>query len=241
MGNQSATLSRSKFLAARRRAGLPRLTTACSGRRFAPPLILGVRRILGMISWRRKGMSALAMCLAGCSSQRPVAASVDSEEAHRAQIAVTAPAGSFRASLAPGLSLAGGDTLLTAALEREADVEQRLSALRSRAASPDYPKVGDVVLVDVSSYDEAQVLIERVNTFGVLHSRAGVTWRVRDRWTRKLVGIQLSESSWSRAPKGVYRLRTTGEVVGRPEYYVQIEQYASLPAAGRIIGRVVPH
>ena len=194
-----------------------------------------------MIFWRLKAMSALAMCLAGCSSRRPAAASVDSGEAHGAQETVAAPGGSFRASLAFGQSLADGDTLLTAALEGEVDVEPRLRAWRSPAGKLDYPKVGDVVLVDVSSYDEAQVLIERVNTFGVLHSRAGEIWRVRDRRTRNLVGIQLREDSWSRAPKGVYRLRATGEIVGRPAYYVQLERHASLPAAGRIVGRPVPY
>ena len=193
-----------------------------------------------MISRRRLGMLSFATCLAACSSQQPVVASADSQLARGAQstdAAPPAPATSFRASLASGPSQTADDSLLSAAFEREAAAAQRQSMLRDRADGPFYPRVGDVVHVDVSSYNEADALSERVRTVGLLESRTADIWRVRDSHTRKLVAIQLRESDWSR---GVYWRRTTGKRVVNPLYYVEIERHASSPASGRIIGRVVP-
>jgi hypothetical protein len=63
MGNQSATLSRSESLAARRRVGLPRLTTGCSGRRCAPPLNRSVRPLGGYRpDWIRESELTGAFC-----------------------------------------------------------------------------------------------------------------------------------------------------------------------------------
>ena len=191
-----------------------------------------------MISSRRLGMLSFATCLAACSSQQPVVTRADSQLARGAQSTeVAPPTTSFRASLASGPSETADDSLLTAAFEREAATAQRQSMLRDRADGPFYPSVGDVVHVDVSSYNEADALSERVRTVGLLESRTADIWRVRDSHTRKLVAIQLRESDWSR---GVYWRRTTGKRVVNPLYYVEIERHASSPASGRIIGRVVP-
>ena len=200
-------------------------------------MLPSVARHVSVPDW---GAAAFALCLAACSSQRSAAAVTDSKKAQGTQQSVAAPGASFRASLTADPSLAGTDTLLTAPFQREARGAQSPGAVRSGATMLEYPKVGDVVLVDVSSYDDAQKLIERVNIFGILESRAGDAWHVRDRHSRQLVAIRLSLSAWSRAPKGVYHLRTTGEVVGQPAYAVRIERYASLPASGRIIEYRLP-
>lgn len=56
-----------------------------------------------------------------------------------------------------------------------------------------------------------------------------------------VTALRLSESSWRRAPRGVYRLRATGDVVGQPAYRVRLERHASLPASGYVIGYQPAH
>lgn len=53
--------------------------------------------------------------------------------------------------------------------------------------------IADTVLVDLSSYDDARTLAERVNAFGVLQSRDGDRWSFRDARTRKTISIRLRE------------------------------------------------
>lgn len=184
-----------------------------------------------MISSRSRNLVALALCLAACSSSQAPETKGDANQASRADASVTAatPPGSFRASL-------DGTDLSLAVRACTTGVARQQSAARRNVTPPGHPKRGDAVLVDISSYDDAQALIERVNVFGVLQSRAGDMWWVRDSRTQKRVGIRLDERSWSRAPKGVYRLRSTGEVVGQPAYQVHTQRYASLPATGCVVG-----
>ena len=190
-----------------------------------------VRRMVSMISWQRKRIIAFGLGIAGCSSPQSVAVA---GAAGGSDVGTAAPRGSFRASLVPC------DTL-SAVRAREVVNRESMSLRRGRDTGVSFPKGGDTVLVDVTSYDEQQQLIERVNAFGVLQSRKGDTWSVREIRTRRRLAVRLSEDSWVRAPRGVYRLRTTGEVVGQPAYHVWTTRYASLPATGCVVGyRVGP-
>lgn len=184
-----------------------------------------------MVASRSRKSIALALCLAACSSPPPSATQGEVDQARDADVSVAAatPPRSFRASL-------DGTDASLAVSACTTGVARQLSAARRNVAPPGYPKRGDAVLVDIASYDDAQVLIERVNVSGVLQSRAGDMWWVRDGRTQKRVGIRLEQSSWSRAPKGAYRLQRTGEVVGQPAYHVHMKRYASLPATGCVVG-----
>ena len=184
--------------------------------------------MVSMISWQRKHIIAFGLGLAGCSSPQSAAVAV-AGAAGGTDVGVAAPRESFRASLFPC------DTL-SAVRAREVVNRESISLRRGRDTGVSFPKGGDTVLVDVTSYDEQQQLIERVNAFGVLQSRKGDTWSVREIRTRRRLAVRLSEDSWVRAPRGVYRLRTTGEVVGQPAYYVWTTRSASLPATGCVRG-----
>ena len=187
-----------------------------------------------MISCRRNGLTAITLCVAACSSPKSAAVAIDASAARRAGVGTAAPVGSFRAALV-------AVTTPPEALARDVAAAERTRARGSHVAEIGDPTVGDPVLVDVASYDEAQHLIERVNVFGVLLSRAGDVWTVRDRRTHRVQTVRLSAGAWVRAPRGVYRLRTTGAVVGQPEYYVQLERYASLPVSGRVVAFPAAH
>lgn len=187
-----------------------------------------------MSAWQRKCLTAFALCLAGCSSPKSATVGVGAQAARSTDVGSAAPSGSFRAAMfafdAPPEAIA-----------REVAAAESIGVRRSQVTEVGFPKFGDTVLVDVASYNEAQQLIEHVNAFGVLQSRVGDTWSVLDSRTHRPRKVRLSETSWMRAPRGVYRLRTTGEVVGQPAYYVRIERYASLPASGRIIEYQAAH
>lgn len=92
-----------------------------------------------MTESRNRLRAALALCLAGCSTQPPVATGADAQRAQSADM------------------------------------------------------IADTVLVDLSSYDDARTLAERVNAFGVLQSRDGDRWSFRDARTRKTISIRLRE------------------------------------------------
>ena len=204
-----------------------------------------------MIESRSQWCAALALCFAGCSSHPTVATSADSRRTPDASASAISSAGSrpdTAASQKPApatfaAALALNSDSFQAMTERQIDVflSQAQRQAANRAALTGHPRVGDVVLVDVSSYDDAQRLTERVNTFGVLQSRVGDQWSVRDARTHKTISVRLREDSWMRAPKGAYRLRTTGDTVATPDYYVHIERYASLPVSGRIVGQSIHH
>ena len=220
-----------------------RRTTACGGRAISElliikvecaPLMPGVRRMASMSSWQRKGLTAFALCLTGCSSPKSATVAFDAEAARRADVGTPAPSGSFRAAMVAFATL-------PEAIASEVAAAESISVRRSQVTEVVFPKAGDTVLVDVASYNEAQHLIERVNVFGVLQSRVADTWSVLDSRTHRQVKVRLSESSWSRAPHGVNRLRTMGEAVGQPAYYVQMERYATLPATGRIVEYQAAH
>ncbi len=193
-----------------------------------------VRRRTSMISWQRDGLTAITLCLAACSSPKSAAVAIDAAAAHRAGVGTAAPDGSFRAAL---LAVDPAPE----ALAHDVASAGHMRVRRSHVTAVADPTVGDLVLVDVASYNEAQHLIERVNVFGVLLSRAGDVWSVRDSRTHRVQTVRISAGAWLRAPHGVYRLRTTGAVVGQPAYYVQLERYASLPASGRIVAFPAAH
>jgi hypothetical protein len=187
-----------------------------------------------MSSWQRKGMRAFVLCLAGCSSPHAATVAAGAGAARVGDVGTVAPSGSFRATMVTVETL-------QAARVREVASAESIRVRRGHALEAGVPESGDIVLVDVASYNAAQQLIESVNTFGVLRSREGDKWSIIDRSTHRLVTVRLSEGSWVRAPRGEYRLRTTGAVVGQPGYYVRIARYASLPATGRIVAYRAAH
>ena len=102
------------------------------------------------------------------------------------------------------------------------------------------PTIGSVVLVDVKSHDDAGVVTEWVNTFGTVARRVGDRWTVRSARDESEVEFSLPEDRLHPAPPGSYILRTTGEDVRTPDFYVQLERFTSLPVRGIIVGTEFP-
>jgi hypothetical protein len=98
------------------------------------------------------------------------------------------------------------------------------------------PTIGSLVFVDLTSHDDERVVTEDVNTFGIVTRRVGDRWTVRSARDQREVEFDLQEDRWRPASPGSYILRSTGEAVSTPEYYVHLQRFTSSPAWGIIVG-----